>query len=123
MKIEKVLLYRNCALFLRVAKSFGKNLKQLFHWFPSETSAFNSKYEKKMTKAALTLGLGKSIFVCAIFIEWTHKCMHRTITRYDAIFYPRICTEFLNEHGTSLFYVNSVYIVFIVWGVEIFEKS
>ena len=28
MNIEKILLYRNYALFLRVAKSFAKNLKQ-----------------------------------------------------------------------------------------------
>ena len=46
MKIEKVLVYLNYALFLRVAKSFGKNLKQIFHCFSSETSAFNSKCEK-----------------------------------------------------------------------------
>ena len=55
--------------------------------------------------------------------------MHRLITRYDAVFYPHICTEFLSEHGASLFYINGVYIVYIVWlplfieEVEIFEKS
>ena len=126
MKLEKVLLYRNYAVFLRLAKSFGKNLKQIFHWFPSETSAFNSKCEKSYKSC--NDRAEKSIFACTIFINWTHKCMHRLITRYDAVFYPRICTEFLSEHGTSLFYVNGVYIVYIVWlplfigEVEIFWK-
>ena len=48
MKIEKVLLYRNYALFLRVAKSFAKNLKQnitLFSFRNYLYCTFRGKYE------------------------------------------------------------------------------
>ena len=60
-----------------------------------------------MTKTALALGLGKSTFTRTILgmdaqlhTKANHGILHN--------FYPHICTEFIYEHGTSLFYVNSV---------------
>ena len=60
-----------------------------------------------MTKAALALGLEKSIFVCAMFKMDTQlhiQAYHNICNFYSCI----ICTELINEHGTSLFYVNIV---------------
>lgn len=60
-----------------------------------------------MTKAALAPELKKFFSVRTILrIE---NCMHRVITRYDVIFHPHICTEFINEHSTSFVFAEMVY--------------
>ena len=99
MKIEKVLLYLNYAFFLRVAKGFGKNLKQNIFIVFLLKLVLSIASVTKMPKASLALGLGKSIFVRTILPDMMQ------------FFYPRICTEYIDGPGISLFYVNNVYIV------------
>ena len=93
--------------FYEWQKALVKTWNKIFHSFRSKLVLLKASV-KQMTKAALALGLGKSIFVR--YLEWTHNCIKRLITRYNAIFYSRIRIdiEFKDEYGTSLVYVNHV---------------
>ena len=72
MKIEKVLLYRNYAIFLWVAKKTSvKPWNKIFHYTLHCFLWFSKASVKQMTKAALPLGLGKSIFAWVIFRMYT----------------------------------------------------
>ena len=84
IKLQKVLLHWNYALFLWVAKSFGKNLKQIFYCFSLENINFSIKCEKS-DKRSFSVRTGK-IHLCLYNLECTHNCMHRLIIRYDAVF-------------------------------------
>ena len=76
MKIEKVLLHRSYAIFLRVAK-------KTISLYYCNISWLSKASVKQMIKAALPLGLGKSIFVYVIFRMYTQLHIQFFILAYE----------------------------------------